>query len=281
MRNLIQFIIKYSNFLLFLGLEIVAFVLLFGQNNYHRSAYLTSTGRFYGSLYAIVDDTGSYFRLNKENEVLTAENARLMEEVQRLENLLEPYRELDTTLLYPDCSRYQYAHKGLRFTPAKVVHADLGRQRNYLTLNKGTRDGVEADFGVVDQRGVVGIVSVANEHFSLVLPLINTKMSLSCRLMGHQVYGPLEWDGINPAFASLENIARHAEVHVGDTVITSGLTTAFPEGVMVGVVDEAVLKETDAYYHIRVRLSTDFSQLDYVQVVCNQQLREMQEIEGY
>lgn len=281
MKNLLQFILKYSNFLVFLALEIVALVLLLHGNGYQRSVWLTSANQMSGEMYKVAESVGGYLHLGAENEALATENALLLERIQQLENQLEPYTENDTMVLHDACKRYQYSNKGLKFVPARVIHAEFGKRRNYLTLNKGLRDGVETDLGVVDQRGVVGIVSAVSERFSVVLPLVNTQMSLSCRFKNSQVYGPLEWDGINRSYASLENIARHAEVHVGDTIITSGLTTAFPEGIMVGVVDKAVLKETDAYYHIRVRLSTDFGALGYVQVVSNEALREQQELEGY
>lgn len=281
MKNLLQFILKYSNFLLFIALEIAALVLLMKNNGYQRSVWLTSANAVSGQVYSVAEEVGGYLRLGSENAALADENARLLAEIQRLENLLEPYAEKDSSLLYPECARYQYANKGLRFIPAKVVNTGTGRRHNFVTINKGTRDGVEIDLGVVDQNGVVGIVSSVSERFAIVFPLVNDQMSLSCRLKGTSVVGPLEWDGVSSHYATLENIARHAEVHVGDTVTTSGLTTAFPEGLLVGVVDEAVLKESDAYYHIRVRLTTNFNALGYVQIVANEALREQQELEGY
>lgn len=280
MRNLLQFILKYSNFLLFLVLEIAALVLLFNQNDYQKSVYVTSANRVSGQIYETSSAIFSYVHLGEENAALAEENARLQEEVKRLENLVEPYLERESGLINSDLT-YVYAQKDVKFIPAKVINTEGGKRRNYLTLNKGTRDGVEIDFGVVDEQGVVGIVSAVSERFSLVIPLINDQMSLSCRFKENQTYGPLEWDGVDYRYARLENIARHATVHVGDTIVTSGLTSAFPEGITVGVVDEAILEESDAYYHIRIRLSTDFHSLGYVQVICNQTLREQQELEGY
>jgi len=280
MRNLLQFILKYSNFLLFLVLEIAALVLLFNQNDYQKSVYVTSANRVSGQIYETSSAVFSYVHLGEENAMLAEENARLQEEVKRLENLVEPYLERESGLINSDLT-YVYAQKDVKFIPAKVINTEGGKRRNYLTLNKGTRDGVEIDFGVVDEQGVVGIVSAVSERFSLVIPLINDQMSLSCRFKENQTYGPLEWDGVDYRYARLENIARHATVHVGDTIVTSGLTSAFPEGITVGVVDEAILEESDAYYHIRIRLSTDFHSLGYVQVICNQTLREQQELEGY
>lgn len=281
MRNLLQFLVKYSNFLLFMALEIAAFVLLFRQNAYQRSVYVTSANAVSGEMYAATDRVYSYLHLTEDNEALARENARLLGRIAELENLLEPQLENDSTVLYPDCDVYRYSHKGLTYIPAKVINTESGKLNNCLTLNKGLRDGVEVDMGVVGQSGVVGIVMAVSEHFSMVLPLDNKRMSLSCRFKKDQTFGPLEWDGLDYRYSSLNNIARHAEVRVGDTVVTSGLTTAFPEGVMVGVVEEAVLEESDAYYHIKVRLATNFRQIGYVQVVSNETLREQQEFEDY
>lgn len=281
MRNLIQFLIKYHNLLLFIGLEIVALVLLCRSNAYQRSVYVTSANAVSGYMYKASDEVASYLHLGSVNRELAAENARLLERITLLENQLEPYMENDSSLLNDNCIRYLYSDKALKYIPAKVINTESGKLHNYLTLNKGKRDGVEIDMGVVGQRGVVGIVTAVSDHFSLVLPLDNEHMSLSCRLKKNETFGPLEWDGGDYRYSSLNNIARHAEVHVGDTVVTSGLTTAFPKGIMVGTVDEALLEESDAYYHIKVRLATDFHQIGYVQVICNETLREQQELDDY
>lgn len=279
MRNLLQFIIKYSNFLLFGVLEIAALVLFFSFNSYPRSSYVTSANLVSGELYTLSDAAISYMQLGQENAALVEENAQLMSRIQELENMLEPYAENDTNRLYPDCQRYRYAHKGLQFIPAKVINTESGKRHNCFTINKGRRDGVEEDMGVVDQRGVVGLVCAVSERFSLVLPLVNSEMQLSCRFKNDETYGPLVWDGVDSRYGQLRNIARHAEVHVGDTIITSGLTPAFPGGVMVGVVDEAILEESDAYYHIKVRYSTDFRSIGYVQVVANEAMKEQSKLE--
>lgn len=273
MRNLLQFLLKYSHVILFLVLEAIAFTLIVTENDYQRSVSFTSATAVAGNIYAVTDEIGQYFSLKRENGELAEENARLMEEIASLRNRLEVVEERD--------SAYLYSHLGLHFIPARVVQTESGKRHNCFTLNKGTRDGVETDMGVVGQEGAVGLVTAVSERFALVMPLVNEQMMLSCRLTGSSVYGPLEWDGTDVRYATLSNIARHAEVSVGDTVITSGLTTAFPEGVPVGVVDETELKETDAYYHIRVRLLTDFRKPRYVQVISNDALREQSEMEDY
>ena len=280
MRNLLQFIIKYSNFLLFGLLEIAALVLLFTFSSYPRSAYVSSANLVSGELYKASDAVTSYMHLGAENVALIEENARLLARIQELENQLEPYVENDSSRLYPDCNPYRYAHKAMRYIPAKVINIESGKRHNCFTLNKGRRDGIEEDMGVVDQHGVVGLICAVSERFSLVMPLINDQMQLSCRFKNDETYGPLVWNGVDPRYGQLINIARHANVHVGDTIITSGLTPAFPGGLLVGMVDEAVLKDSDAYYRIRVRYATDFRSIGYVQVVANDAMREQNNLEN-
>ncbi|MBQ9340375.1 MAG: rod shape-determining protein MreC [Paludibacteraceae bacterium] len=276
MRNLLQFLLKYSHVILFLILEGVAIAMLISNSAYPRSVYATSANRLSGEFYSWNNSVLQYFSLRSENLELVKENAMLRGQLAQLGNIAESVAENDTAVL----NHYCYSHLGLRYIPARVVQVEAGKRHNCFTINKGTRDGVETDMGVVGSAGVVGIVSATTERFSLVMPLINEQMMLSCRLQSG-VYGPLEWDGEKPQFAYLRNIARHANVLPGDTVTTSGLTTAFPEGILVGVVEKAELKETDAYYNITVRLATDFTKPRYVQVISNEALREQQQLMDY
>ena len=276
MRNLLQFLIKYSHVILFLLLEGVSLAVLITNSAYPRSVYTTSANIVSGELYSWTSSVTQFFSLRRENRELLEENARLRSIVVSLENKVEPQTEIDSAVVYP----YYYSHLGLHFIPARIVQIESGKRHNCFTINKGLRDGVETDMGVVGADGAVGIVTATGERFSLVMPLVNEQMMLSCRLQSG-VYGPLEWDGRSPRFASLKNIARHANVQPGDTVTTSGLTTAFPEGILVGVVEKTELKESDAYYSITVRLATDFTKPRYVQVISNEALREQRELMDY
>jgi len=278
MRNLLQFLIKYSNFLLFLLLEVVAFVLVFGQNRFQHSAYLSSANAVTGTLYQAWAGVTGYFSLKGENERLVAENVELQNRITVLENSLEGVMEAGL----PDTvSAYTFAEKHLDFIPAKVINISTATQRNFITINKGLRDGVEQDMGVVDQDGVIGIVRAVSDRFAVVIPVINSSFSVSCRFLSNDKLGPLRWDGIDDRHARLEDIARHVEVNRGDTLVTSGLSDAFPEGIRVGVVEESELGENDAYHHIRVRLAADFHRLGYVQVIRNAARAEQKQLEEW
>lgn len=278
MRNLWQLIVKYSNLLLFLLLEVVALFFVFSQNGLPHSAWRSSANYVVGSFYQTVDNVFDYFFLRRENDRLVAENVELQNYITRLENQLEGMRE---TQLPDTVPAYVYAEKDLHYIPAKVINFSTSSQRNYLTLNKGARDGVEENMGVVDQDGVVGIVRAVSDRFSVVIPVINNAFSVSCRFLSNDKLGPLHWDGVDYRYAQLEDIARHVEVHEGDTLVTSGLSDAFPEGVRVGIVEKAELGESDAYYHIKVRLAADFHRLGYVQIIQNKALVEQRQLEEW
>ena len=278
MRNLWQFLVKYSNLLLFLLLEVVALFFVFSRNGLPHSAWRSSANYVVGSFYQTCDNVSGYFFLRRENERLVAENVELQNYITRLENRLEGQFEAQLPDTVP---AYVYAEKDLHYIPAKVINFSTSSQRNYLTLNKGARDGVEENMGVVDQDGVVGIVRAVSDRFSVVIPVINNAFSVSCRFLSNDKLGPLHWDGIDYRYAQLEDIARHVDVHEGDTLVTSGLSDAFPEGVRVGIVEKAELGESDAYYHIKVRLAADFHRLGYVQIIQNRALVEQRQLEEW
>ena len=278
MRNLWQFLVKYSNLFLFLILEGVALFFVFSRNGLAHSVWFTSANAVTGSVYQAWDNVTGYFFLRRENERLVTQNAELQNRITVLENWLEG---VDEHLLSDSIGAYVYAEKHLHYIPAKVINISTSSQRNFITLNKGARDGVQEDMGVVDQDGVVGIVRAVSDRFSVVIPVINNAFSVSCRFLSNDKLGPLRWDGVDDRYAQLEDIARHVEVHEGDTLITSGLSDAFPEGIRVGVVEKAELSESDAYYHIKVRLAADFHRLGYVQIIQNSALVEQRQLEEW
>ena len=261
MRNLIQILLRYSNFLIFLILEVVAFILICTRNEYQRSAVWSGANRVVAGMNNIQTTIGEYFQLRAENEELAVENALLKSELMLLENQLESAIERDT--------QYVYSHLDWEYIPAKVIEVSTNKQHNYLTINKGTRDGIEVDMGVIGAAGVVGIVSAVGEKYSLVVPIIHTKISISSRLKSNNQMGGTSWNGRDYRFVDLTEMARHVVVNKGDTVVTSGLTEVFPEGLIVGEVYKTTLGQGDNYHQTKVKLSTDYKAIKYVQVLHN------------
>lgn len=270
MSNLLKIISRYSNFLVFILLEVVAFLLIVGNNLYPRSRVLSTANRVVAWNYQVVSGITGYFGLRAENSELAEENVILRNRLNELENLAENVN-MDSV--------YRYAQYDLRYIPAKVVQMTTTQQHNYLTINRGERDGVYVGMGVRNHYGVVGIVRTVGGKYSVVQPLINTHTNLSCRFAKNDYVGTLQWDGYSSRFANLTDVAAHVVVNQGDTIVTSGLSPIFPAGIPVGVVEEAVLADGASYYTIRIRLTTNFRRLKYVELIENTDWKEIETLE--
>ena len=269
MRSLLQFIARYSNFLVFLLLEVVAFLLIMNCNSYPKSTAFSTANRIVAWQYQTTKDIGEYFRLRKINDQLVNENAELRQQLSVLESKSDDSIASARATVW---QRYSYI-------PAKVIKASTNEEHNYLTIDRGEEDGVREGMGVINQDGVVGIICATSEHYSLIIPTIHTKMQISCRLSKNKYVGAIQWHGVSHRYAALEEIASHIELNEGDTVVTSGLSSPFPENIPIGVVDKVRINDGDIYYTVRVKLFTHFRQLDYVQVIRNSLAEEEKELE--
>jgi rod shape-determining protein MreC len=269
MKTLLSFIQKYSDFLLFLVLEIVAIVLLVQGSAFQRSKILGLNRQISGYLYDHVDGTREYFRLRETNSMLVDENAELRNKLQQIE------MQLDSSVVV---SGQRGGYK-FQFVPSRVVRNSVYKQYNYLTLDHGKEDGVFKDMGVISDRGVVGIVLESSDNFATVIPIINLDFRLSVKLKSNNYAGILQWDGKTPLFAVLNEIPFHVELTDGDTIVTSGFSAIFPEGIEVGTIESFSLEKGN-FYEIEVRLSTDFQSLFHVNVIRNYQKEEQLNLEG-
>jgi rod shape-determining protein MreC len=238
-------------------------VLLFKDNPYQQSVYLTSANRVSAAVYNAFNRVTSYFYLHDINESLQERNAALEMELIELRNQMA-----DMALATPD-SLHQPALKQYSFVMAQVISNSIAQPNNYITINRGYLDGVTPEMGVIDQNGVVGIVNVAGPHAARVISLLNPHMRLSCKLRNSGFYGSLVWDGRSPQFAVLEELPKHLNYHKGDTIVTSGYSAVFPEGIIVGTVDGLARGMSDSFVSLRIRLTTNFSQLSSVRVITN------------
>ena len=276
MRNLLDFLMKYNYWFLFVLLEVASFVLLFRFNRYQQSVFFTSANAAAGKLYEARDEVASYFRLKEANEDLLDRNMELELRVAALEGALRDARA-DTMALgsldsVPADTRYTL-HK------AHVVKNSLNRLDNYLTLDRGEADGIRPEMGVVDANGVVGIVYKTTAHYSLVISLLNSKSSLSCKIQGSDYFGYLKWEGEDSRYAYLRDLPRHAEFSVGDTVVTSGYSAVFPPGLRVGYIDEMSDSHDGLSYLLKIRLATDFGRVNDVRVISVEDLAEQLQLE--
>lgn len=272
MQNLIKFILKYSNFLIFIILEVVAFILIVNNNEYPASSALSTANAMVAKQQEVISNITGYFRLKSVNASLEQENADLRNQLLIYQNQQEDSLEHPT---------YDYAHLHLRHIPAKVIQLSTSKNHNFLTINKGERDGIRVGMGVRNAEGVVGMVCTTGEKFAVVIPVINTESHVSCRLCKNDEVGTTSWDGRWYKEATMEDVAAHVDVQEGDTIVTSGLTTTFPEGVPVGVVSSAKLGRGDSYYRIRMRLMCDYRHIKYVQVIDNMNAAEQSALRAH
>ena len=259
MRKLLDFIVGKRHWFLFLLLEVIAFALVYRNNAYQRNVMLSSANVVTGHLSSLSGSVMAYLNLRELNHELTERNGALEMEVLRLQDQLEVLAA-DTAHL----SAFPYS-----FISAEVVSNSVSRLSNYITLNRGALDGVAQDMGVVSDQGVVGIVSTVSDHYAVVIPLLNPKSRLSCKLLHSRFFGTLAWDGRDVRFASLEELPRHVEFAEGDTVVTSGYSAVFPAGLMVGTVERLGRQDDNNFYALDIRLATDFATLSNVRVIRN------------
>lgn len=264
MRNLLNFLLKYNYWLLFILLEVVSFTLLFRFNNYQGSVWFTSANVFTGSICEMAGNVSSYFGLRDENRELMVRNVQLELELERLKERVFRYEKDSLQMQF---GQEQDEIDSKQVVPARVVNNTVNRIDNYITIDKGEADGVFTEMGVLSGTGVVGIVYRTSAHYAVVLPILNSKSSISCKIKRTDYFGTLKWNGGSSDIAWLKDIPRHSEFSLGDTVVTSGHSAIFPENIPIGVVDDMEDSRDGLTYLLKVHLFTDFARLHDVGVV--------------
>lgn len=275
MWNLLNFLIRYKHWFLFATLEAAALFLLFRYNHYQGGVFFTSANVVTGKVYDFSSKVTSYFHLKTTNDELLDKNMLLEQQVAALRNRLKEHTT-DTTGLSL-AGKEQPAGYGV--LKAHVVNNSLNFPDNYITLDKGTSDGVHPDMGVISGTGVVGIVYMSSSSYSTVISLLNRKSNVSSKIKGSDYFGYLKWEGGNSQFAYLKDLPRHAEFSLGDTIVTSGYSAVFPEGIMVGTIEEAKDSNDGLSYLLKIKLATDFGKLNNVRVIIREKQAEQLELE--
>lgn len=260
MKNVFIFLWRNNFFLLFLLLEIFSVRLVVLNSDYHQTEYANSYNEVAGKVHAMYFAVNQYFNLTHTNQQLLAENARLKN------RLLSSYVQVDTgfkpksdTIL-----KYQY-----HFTTAQVVSNSVHKSNNFILLNKGAVDGITKDMGVITSSGIVGIVMDVSQNFSAVISVLNKKIRISAKIKKNDQFGSIVWDGMDHRYAVLEDIPSHAVLQKGDTIITSGYSLNFPQGIPIGVIEDFKLKQGESFYTITVKFTTDYNKLNHVYIIRN------------
>ena len=261
MLRLFQFLIKYQAFFIFLLLELVCAWLIVRNNRYQNAAFLNSSNQVAGTILNFNQNISSYFDLKKVNKQLVNENAQLQSEIERMKNQLTEKR-LGNEVADPLIDNYN-------FITAKVVNNSTRRIANYLTLNKGTAQNVEAGMAVINSEGIVGKVKVASENFATVTSVLHPDVLTSCVLQKSSTVCTVKWDGRDPTKAQLLYVPRHVSVSEGDQVVTSGFNAIYPPDIPVGTISKISLGDENTFYDIEIDFSTRFEQLSFVFIVGN------------
>ena len=271
MRNLLDFLYKYHHWLVFILLEVVSVVLLFQYNSYQGSVWFSSASAVAGKVYELESKMTAYLSMAKENEELTMRN---LYQERQLDQLRRLYAEATKDTTAAELKELEFLSQ-YKLIPAKVVENSIHKLENLITIDKGRKDGVEPDMGVACGNGVVGVVYLVSDHYSVVISALNAASSrISCAIRGRGYFGYLHWYGGDPSVAYVEDVPRHAKFKLGEWMVTSGFSSIFPSGVQVGKIEQAYNSSDGLSYKLKVRLSTDFGNVHDVVVISDKSIAE-------
>lgn len=269
MKNLLNFLARYNNLIIFLLLEGIAIYLVVTGNDYQNLRVLKSVRLITVGVEKRISNTRSYLNLHAINTRIAQENVSLRNRLERMiKSQSQGFVSVSDTI-----SGQQYV-----YTSAELVENSTNRQKNFFTLNKGKKQGVDIDMAVTSPDGVAGIIVSSSDNFSVAMSLLNIDFRVSARMKSNGFFGSLSWDGRDYRYAVLNEIPQHVNIIAGDTVQTTGFSAIFPEAVMVGRVSDFE-KTSGDFYKIRIELSTDFKKLNYVYIIGNLKRTEQKEIE--
>ncbi|WP_341653744.1 rod shape-determining protein MreC [Blattabacterium cuenoti] len=272
MREFFNFFLKWRFFIFFSLLEFAAIFLSFSNSKLHQYIYEGSSNFMIGKIYETIHKLRNYFLLEIENKRLLNENKRLHDAqiFSKIRKISKDFKKEDINYLQ------QYT-----FTPVQIINNSIHEQENYITINKGSIDGIKPDMGIILYNGIAGIIIKTSPHFSIAISLLNQKIKVNARLKKNKYFGTLSWDGVNYEYVVLYDIPRHSTIHKGYIVETDGKSSTFPEGIPIGRVHSYKLDEEHANYIIKVKLMANFSTIENAYVVKNLLKEEWNDVQLY
>ncbi len=266
MRNLLAFISRYQFTFLFLIFLVISSVLIYNNNYFQRSRIVSTTGNISGRFNRLYSNFSDYFNLRRANEQLAAENARLRAMLRM------------KTKAIPDSLVFRENASTLRYISARVISNSIQFRNNYFMIDKGYRAGVQKDMGVITSNGVVGIIVDVSENYSSGISILHKDAKISGRIMKNEQLVNVSWDGWNYRLGDLQHIPSHVNLVPGDTILTSGNSQIFPEGIMIGTVEYIDEELENMFKKGKLRFSVDYNQLTYVYVVENVRKDEVERL---
>ena len=255
MYNLLAFLRKYQFFSFFVLLEVVSFLLLANSYSYHKSLQFNTVSDLSGNLFSNVNDIQSYFSLRKENQKLLEENALLR-------------KAMVSSLLISDTS-FTFRDSLYNYQPAQVVSNSVNKQNNFMLVNKGSLHGIEKEMGVISGQGIAGIVIGTSKHYSRVMSVLHRNTRISGRIKKNNQLVNVVWDGQNYSEGLVNDIPSHIRLNTGDTIITSGNSLIFPEGIVIGTIIDQTIAENKTLGEATLAFCTDFNSLQHVYLIKN------------
>ena len=263
MQQIINFFLRNKVFLLYLFLMFLSVVFTIQSHSYHKSRFINSANFLTGGIYNSVNDVQSFFNLRHQNKLLQEENNYLKS------ILYNSQAELNNVY---DSTQFREKYK---LTPARIIKNSYALSNNVLTLNKGKKDSIKQDFGVITSKGILGIVDNTSNRFATVLSILNTNIKISAQLKNTNHFGSLGWDTKSPNIVQLTEIPKIAVLKKGDTIITSGRSIIFPKGIKIGTIENFELDDAENFYTIQVKLFNDMTNIEHVYIIENKDKEEI------
>ncbi len=271
MQNLLIFISRYGVFLTFLFLQTICLTLIVKYNNSQRAIFINSSNLATGWMVNKTDQIYGFFNIRTVADSLSYDNARLRTALEK--SYVKPLTTSEEITSATEDSEYNYM-------PARVINNSVQLWDNKITLNKGQRDGVERGMGVINERGIVGIIVNTSDRFSQAYSVLNTQVRVSVSHEKSGQFGTLVYQRVDPRYMTLVDLPKYAEVSIGDTIVTNRFSSVFPDGVVVGTIADYAVEDGTNFYNIKVRLSHDMGRLDYVYIIDYINKKEQLELEG-
>jgi rod shape-determining protein MreC len=269
MERIFLFIYHYRAFFTFLLLELFCAWLIIQNNQYQGARFFNSSNSFVAAVNGLSQNVHDYFSLRDVNQVLADENAKLHSELELQKQFIQSLGVTPDSVII----------KRFDFVSAKVVNNSVDFATNFITINKGSADSIQSGMAVLGPQGIVGKVKITSEHFSVVTSILNIDIMVSGLLKRTGYYGTIQWDGNDPDLIDLKFIPRHVKPLKGDTIVTSGYSGIFPEGIMVGTIERVNLPEGAPFYELKVKLTQDFRKLSFVSVIKSNLYNEIDSLE--
>ncbi len=266
MQQIINFIIRFKTTLLFFLLLLISLFLTIRSHTYHRSIFFNSANRVTGSLYKTGTSISNYFELRATNEELLEDNRELLNNLFNLP--VADTMELDTAQ-----ARYSV-------TAARVIKNSFGNRKNYITIDRGSEQGIQQDMGVITAKGILGIVEASSNNYALVQSILNTNSNINAKIKNTNYFGSLTWDARGFDRVQLEDIPRLVQLMVGDTIVTGAMSSIFPENIPIGVISKFDLNVSQSFYQIDVDLFNDMTNIKNVYIIENMDRPEILELQS-